>query len=86
MRSAVHGLGPSFATCYDGYVDRVGSRIGSLHLSFTALDGGHVSAAAVERGGFDAPMRQCVERAAAAMRVAGARGRSVYAYEISFGE
>ena len=85
VRSAVHGLATSFSTCYDAYIDRIGRRQGSLHLSFTALEGGRVSAVTVERG-FDGPMRQCVQRAAGAMHVSGAHGRTVYAYELSFGE
>jgi hypothetical protein len=84
VRSAVHGLATSFATCYDAYVDRVGTRRGSVHLSFTATEGGRVSPATVERAGFDAPMRQCIQRAAQTMHVAGAHGRSVFAYELSF--
>lgn len=86
VRSAVHGLSTSFATCYDDYVDRVGARQGSVHLSFTALDGGRVTSATVERAGFDTAMRQCVQRAAQTMHVAGAHGRSVFAYELSFGD
>jgi hypothetical protein len=86
VRSAVHGLSASFSTCYDQYVDRVGARSGSVHLSFTALEGGRVSSATVERGDFDASMRQCVQRAASTMHVSGAHGRSVYAYELSFGD
>lgn len=86
VRTAVHGLGPSIGTCYDDYVDRASSRRGHVHLSFTVEDGGRVSGASVERADFDSQLRQCVQRAASTMRVAGARGRSVYAYEIALGE
>ncbi len=86
VRSAVHGLGAAFSTCYDGYVDRVGTRQGSVHLAFTTLEGGRVTNATVERGGFDTGMRQCLQHAAETMHVSGAHGRSVFAYELAFGE
>jgi TonB family protein len=83
--SAVHGTGSTLAVCYDDYVDRASSRSGTVHVSFTVSEGGHVTEATVERGGFDAPLRQCVQRAFRTMSVSGAHGRSVFAYEISLG-
>lgn len=86
VRTAVHGIGPSIGACYDDYVDRASSRRGHVHLSFTVEEGGRVTGASVERADFDAPLRQCVQRAASTMRVSGAHGRSVFAYEIALGE
>lgn len=86
VRAAVHGIGAAISTCYEGYVDRASSRAGSVHVSFTVLAGGHVSQASVERAGFDAPLRACVERAFRTMTVADAQGRSVYAYELALGQ
>jgi len=86
VRAAVHGAGPAISACYEAYVDRATSRSGTIHLSFTVVDGGGITAAAVERGGFDAPLRQCVQRAISGARVSGAHGRSVYGYEIALGD
>lgn len=86
VRSAVHGVGPAISTCYEQYVDRVAARSGSVHVSFTVVDGGRITTASVERGGFDAPLRQCVQRAFSAAHVSGAHGQSVYGYEIALGE
>lgn len=85
VQSAVHGTGHALAQCYEEYVDRASSHAGTVHVSFTVGSGGAVTDATVERGGFDAPLRACVQRAFRAMSVAGASGRSVYAYEISLG-
>jgi hypothetical protein len=85
LRNAVHGAGGTVAVCYDAYVDRAAHHAGTVHVSFTVGDGGHVTEATVERGGFDAPLRQCVERAFRTIVVRGAHGRSVYAYEIALG-
>src|SRR5262249_39935806 len=84
-RRALHGAGGTIATCYDGYVDRSASHTGTVHVSFTVGDGGRVTAATVERGGFDAALHQCVARAIRTIVVHGAHGRSVYAYEIAIG-
>jgi hypothetical protein len=86
VRSAVHGTGPAISVCYESYVDRVSSRSGTVHVSFTVTDGGHVADATVERGGFDTELRQCVQRAFRTLAVTGAHGRSVYGYEIALGE
>jgi hypothetical protein len=86
LRSAVHGAGGTVAVCYDAYVDRAAHHAGTVHVSFTVGEGGHVTEAAVERGGFDAPLRQCIARAFRTIVVSGAHGRSVYAYEISLGQ
>ncbi len=85
VRAAVHGAGPAVSACYEAYVDRVTTRSGTVHVSFTVADGGRVTNASVERGGFDLPLRQCVTRAFSALHVAGAHGRSVYGYEIALG-
>jgi hypothetical protein len=85
VRAAVRSAGTRFAACYDEYLDRTARRAGEIHLSFTATEGGRVTAADVERGGpFDAAMSQCVERAASGMSIAGQRGRSVYSYVLRF--
>lgn len=87
VRAAVRGIGTRVGQCYDQYVDRATARSGDLHISFTAADAGRVSRISVEEaGGFDAAMRQCVERAAQGMTISGQRGRSVYAYTLHFGE
>lgn len=86
VRSAVHGVGPAVSTCYEAYVDRVSSRAGTVHVSFTVTEGGRVTEASVERGGFDTQLRTCVEHAFTSAHVAGAHGRSVYGYEIALGD
>ncbi len=86
IRAAVHGAGGAISVCYDGYVDRASSRSGTVHVSFTVNDGGGITAATVERGGFDTALRQCVQHAISTVHVSDAHGRSVYAYEIALGE
>lgn len=83
VRAALRGAGARLSRCYE---QSGAGRAGELHVSFTAGDGGRISSAAVEHaGGFDAPLRQCVERSLRESTVAGQRGRSVYAYVLRFG-
>ena len=86
IRSAVHGAGHAMSVCYDAYVDRAAIRHGTVHVSFTVNEGGRVTNATVERGGFDTQLRQCMQTAVSAIHVAGAHGTSVFAYEISLGD
>ena len=86
VRAAVHGAGHAVMLCYDAYMDRASARHGSIHVSFTVAEGGRVSSATVERGGFDTQLRTCVQTAFSAARVGGAHGTSVYAYEIALGD
>ncbi len=85
LRSAVRSIGHAVALCYEGYVDRATSHSGSVHVSFTIDGTGQVTAATVERGGFDAPLRTCVQRAFRLLSVPDATGTSVYAYELALG-
>lgn len=85
VRDAVRTAAPRIVACHDEYLDRAARRSGDVHLSFTAIAGGRVTSAEVERGGpFDAAMSQCLQRAATAMTIAGQRGRSVYSYVLRF--
>jgi len=86
VRSAVHGAGGGITVCYDAYVDRASSRRGTVHVSFTVVDGGRITDATVERGGFDTQLRTCVQRAISSIHVSSAQGRSVYAYELALGD
>jgi len=86
LRTAVHGTGHAVSLCYDAYVDRASARSGSIHVSFTVTEGGRVTNATVERGGFDTQLRTCVQSAFSSARVTGAHGTSVYAYEIQLGD
>lgn len=85
VRAAIRAVGPRIAQCYGEYVDRVALQRGELHLSLT-VDGGRTPLVRVEGGsGFDTQLRQCVERAARAVRIPDQRGRSVYAYTLQLG-
>lgn len=85
VRAAIRAVGPRISQCYGEFVDRASLRSGELHLAFT-VEGGGRARARVEGGtDFDAAMRQCIQRAAAEIRVSGQRGRSVYAYTLRFG-
>lgn len=85
VRAAVHAIGPRVAQCYGEYVARVALQRGELHLTLT-VDGPRTPLVRVEGGGgFDAQLRQCVERAARAVRIPDQRGRSVYAYTLQLG-
>lgn len=87
VRSAVRAIGGRVSQCYSEYVDRAARRAGEIQLSFTVEGSGRATRASLESaGGFDAPLRQCLERAAREIRVPGQHGRSVYAYTLRLGD